>query len=534
MRVRLAQVSEFAAYDVLDVPLLVARSRKVVYVNDALLRTLGVPREELVGYVLGSDPELTRLVAPRELGASMRLLEALERGADAPRDWWVEIASAEGPVRTCVRTMKGRQEGELLFMLMDTPGSAESRRFREAMIGFAPALLRSPTEDEVLEQAIAFLREHQLYATVFHLRDGGLVHGKMNQDLEGVAAAEALYGQKLTEMVFPRAALPHLEESFATRRAVFHPDVFEIVRLMHRADVTAMLEARHPHMPAVDAPIFVEDRPWGWLALIGPNLTPSVAVTVELFVQLIGSALERARHFARAQGRLEELSRLQLELVERERLATLGQASAVVAHEVRNPLGAIINAVAVLHRDKGLRGDSAQVVRVIEEEAHRLDRLVSDLLVFARPMLVRPVPAELHDIVQRAAAALRMEQTDLHLQIHPAELPVRLLRADPDLLILAIQNLLRNAFQASPRGAEVRITVTADSERARVEVQDQGPGVPEAEAERIFAPFFTTRATGTGLGLAVVSRVAEAHQGRITVRRGRLGGAAFTLELPRA
>lgn len=525
-------VADFTAYDHLDVPVLISRSRKIVYANDALLRTMGVPRERLIGYVMGSDPLRTRLVAPGELGTALQLMDTMEQGGQAPRDWWVEIPLPGGTARTCVRAMRGREPGEFIFMLLDVPGLAEAREFSEAMIQTAQELLRGRTEGEVLRRAIAFLAHHRLLATVLYLTEDGIVHGPMHQNMDDVASAVRFYGKPIEQVVFPRTSLPHLEESLRTRRAKFHADIFTIVRSMHSKEMADFIESRSPHMPALDAPIFVEDAPYGVLAVMGPSLTPSMAISLELFVQLVGSAIERARHLERAEGRLAELQHLQRELVERERLATLGQASAVVAHEVRNPLGAIINAVAVLHRDRELRGDSAQVVRVIEEEAHRLDRLVSDLLVFARPMMARPVNCALRDVANRAVAPLRLERDDVTIEL---DLPENAdpVRADPDLLVLAVQNLVRNALQISPREGKVRLTCGVEAEQIRIAVHDQGPGVTEAEAGKIFAPFFTTRATGTGLGLAVVSRVAQAHQGRVTVSASPLGGALFMMELPK-
>ena len=117
--------------------------------------------------------------------------------------------------------------------------------------------------------------------------------------------------------------------------------------------------------------------------------------------------------------------------------------------------------------------------------------------------------------------------------VQPTSTPVRAW-VDPDLLQLALLNVLQNAVQASPPGAEVVVQVSADADRARVAVEDRGPGFSGELAARMFEPFFTTRASGTGIGLAVVRRVVEANSGVITLGRGEAGGGRFEMAFARA
>lgn len=226
------------------------------------------------------------------------------------------------------------------------------------------------------------------------------------------------------------------------------------------------------------------------------------------------------------------LQTAQDELVRRERLAALGEMSAVVAHEVRNPVAIIFNAVGQLRKRPEER---EKLLGIVEDEAERLKRMVSDLLEFARPTHVVLAVADLPQIVQGAGLAVRGEHEGepVALELELSDCPPRL-ECDERLVRQALVNLMTNALQASPRDARVEVTVTASDAEVAITVADHGPGIPDALESKIFTPFFTTRPTGTGLGLPVVQRIAEAHGGTLSHRPTPGGGATFELRLPRA
>ena len=227
------------------------------------------------------------------------------------------------------------------------------------------------------------------------------------------------------------------------------------------------------------------------------------------------------------------LNAAQEELIQRERLAALGEMSAVVAHEVRNPVSIIFNAVASMRKSPGKRDE---MIGIVEEEAGRLSQMVSDLLDFARPATVRMVEEPLAPIVASALEALRQASQD------PAGLPdvevafesdVPELLCDVRLLRQAIVNLVSNAIQSPDRKGPVKISIGFSSpERVHLRVIDDGAGVPADIADRIFRPFFTTRPTGVGLGLTVVERIVRAHGGELRHHPTPGGGATFEVELP--
>lgn len=263
-----------------------------------------------------------------------------------------------------------------------------------------------------------------------------------------------------------------------------------------------------------------------------------------LGVQL-ASQLERARLYDdanRLYGDLkrsyDELARTQAELVRHERLAALGELAAVMAHEVRNPLGVIFNSLTTLKRLVRLEGDAEMLIHIVGEEADRLNRIVGDLLDFVRPYeLTRKlvdVETLVMSAVDSAAQALAAPNVRVVTEV-PDGLPAFPL--DAHLVKQALVNLIVNAVQAMPKGGVVTVRASTESRGSgqwlRIDVSDQGVGLTPQVAERIFQPFFTTKATGTGLGLAVVKRIVDAHFGEVTASANDDGaGTTFTLRLP--
>ncbi|MFL5321913.1 MAG: ATP-binding protein [Myxococcaceae bacterium] len=247
--------------------------------------------------------------------------------------------------------------------------------------------------------------------------------------------------------------------------------------------------------------------------------------------------IERARLFEDLEGSYRELTVAQQELVKRERLAALGELSAVVAHEVRNPLGVIFNSVASLRRSTPATEEAQMLLRIVNEEAERLNRMVSDLLDFARPSEARFQPERLEPILVGAveAAARALPTSNVEVRVEPnASVPS--VPVDAELIRQAVVNLVVNAVQAMPRGGHVTLRTSraqrAGTEVVRIDVADDGPGMPPEVAGQVFQPFFTTRAAGTGLGLAVVKRIADAHRADVSVETQPGGGATFSLFLP--
>lgn len=232
-----------------------------------------------------------------------------------------------------------------------------------------------------------------------------------------------------------------------------------------------------------------------------------------------------------------ELASKDRELELRRRLAVLGELAAGVAHEVRNPLGAI-QLYSGLLRTQCARhqlGPALELIAKIEAGVEAIDAVVQDTLALApRDRQVRP--CRLADVLARAgdAAAGVLAARQVSLEVAGADPPVRV-QADPDGLQRVLLNLIVNAAEASPPGGRVRVEVSAGTgPEVEVRVLDRGPGLPEEIRHRIFDPFFTTKPHGTGLGLTIAHRLIEAYGGRLSAGNRPQGGAQFVLALPRA
>jgi len=254
--------------------------------------------------------------------------------------------------------------------------------------------------------------------------------------------------------------------------------------------------------------------------------------------ELVEKGAELRRRARQLRRSYEELREAQEELVRKEQLAVIGEIAAVVSHEVRNPLAIITNAVAGLRRGATSREDRDTLLAILEEEADRLNRLVGDLLRYARPLTVERQPLDLDGLVGRAVELARPhEQVKLELDDRvdrDASLPEVL--GDPNLLRQVFDNLVQNACQAMPTGGtlSVRVGVSEENEArgVSVEISDTGEGMDTQVRSRARTPFFTTRPGGTGLGLAICDRIVTAHGGIMAIKSRSGEGTTVSVFLP--
>ena len=215
-----------------------------------------------------------------------------------------------------------------------------------------------------------------------------------------------------------------------------------------------------------------------------------------------------------------------------ERLAALGQLSAGLAHELRNPLGTIKASAEMLARHVPQENPLAQeMAGFISSEVDRTNSLVTRFLDFARPLSPRKEPVELSLIIDRAIAAVERETKTVSIyKNYSPDLP--LVPMDPNLMQQVFYNLILNAAQASPEGATVTVKTKRSAELAEASVVDRGSGIAERNLETIFNPFFTTKAAGVGLGLPIVQKIVDEHGGRLTVDSEEGQGSTFRVYLP--
>ena len=232
----------------------------------------------------------------------------------------------------------------------------------------------------------------------------------------------------------------------------------------------------------------------------------------------------------------EELRKSEERFAQQERLAALGTLVGTVAHDVRNPLMAILAGLTMLEAKGALPPASAKAADLLRLGAEKINALMNELLEYARP---RPLALEetvVADLLLEAEQACELQARDRQVLLrfeHGGE-PGSIL-VDPLRIHQVLKNLLENAIQHSPSGGTVTVKVGVDPGGAMVlDVVDQGAGIPSQDLPRLFDPFFTRRQGGTGLGLAISLRITELHGGTLTASNGSEGGARFRMRLPSA
>jgi two-component system sensor histidine kinase PilS (NtrC family) len=227
-----------------------------------------------------------------------------------------------------------------------------------------------------------------------------------------------------------------------------------------------------------------------------------------------------------------------------ERLEAVAELSASLAHEIKNPLASIRSAVEQISKPSLARDDRMLLQRLVVSESDRLSRLLTEFLEFSGLRIGRREVLDLGSTARDCVALARQNPErpeGVELELLTPESPAWV-RGDRDLLHRAVFNLVLNAVQFSGPAGKVTVRVETirgrggerTREWVRLSVRDTGPGVPPEDLPRIFDPFYTRRAGGSGLGLAVVHRAVAAHEGTVTVDRAPGGGAEFVVDLPSA
>jgi PAS domain S-box-containing protein len=229
-----------------------------------------------------------------------------------------------------------------------------------------------------------------------------------------------------------------------------------------------------------------------------------------------------------------DLKAMEARLLERERLAAVGELAAMVAHEVRNPLAGIRGGCEILLEGYPAGEAKHDIGEEIIRQVDRLNRTVHDLLAFARPKAADPVPTDLHALMDRVIGNLRQDPATQGVTVERSYDPAfPIVAVDARQIEQVLINLLQNAFQAIGHRGTVSLATRANGDRVEIAVRDSGAGIAQDKMEHIFKPFFTTRSQGSGLGLAIVKKIVEAHGGAIRVESPPSGGALFTVALPR-
>ncbi len=234
---------------------------------------------------------------------------------------------------------------------------------------------------------------------------------------------------------------------------------------------------------------------------------------------------------------LSEIKRLQQRVKRSEKLAAIGELAAGVAHEIRNPLSSIRGFAQFLAKTLHDKPKEREYAQTMISEVDRINRVVTDLLTFARPMPATVAPTDVSALVAHCIRLAKAQADARQVSIHSRVADVSILPLDGNQLTQALLNLLLNAVQAADPGGRIEIGAELNVTDSRLVfwVEDDGHGIAQEKMEKIFEPFFTTRETGTGLGLSIVHKIVENHRGEIQVQcppAGKTRGCRFTIRIP--
>lgn len=282
-------------------------------------------------------------------------------------------------------------------------------------------------------------------------------------------------------------------------------------------------------------------------AIVADNAISGLAITdldlefLQLFANHSANAIESSRlteELARKVLDLRKAQQKQKEdqqtLLRMERLSVMGETSAIVAHELRNPLVAIGGFARALLRNLPEDDPNRQYAQIITEETTRLERIIHDLLDFIRPqkMMRKNMPPDtvVQEAVRKMRPTVESKDVDLDLDLRAGDTEVKI---HPGEIQQVLQNLVLNAIQAQPDGGRIRITSRALEGGVLIQVADEGPGVAKDVADKMFSPFYTTKSAGSGLGLTICAQIIKAHGGVLRGENLSEGGACFSFILPR-
>ncbi|HFZ1323472.1 TPA: two-component system sensor histidine kinase ZraS [Klebsiella aerogenes] len=234
------------------------------------------------------------------------------------------------------------------------------------------------------------------------------------------------------------------------------------------------------------------------------------------------------RRYRRSRQQLQEA------MARKEKLMALGHLAAGVAHEIRNPLSSIKGLAKYFAERTPPGGEAQELALVMAKEADRLNRVVSELLELVRPAHLNYQPVDINALIHHSLQLVSQDAQSRGIELQFTPRPeLTSIKADPDRLNQVLLNLYLNAMQAIGRDGVIHVSASeADRQRVKIVVKDSGKGMSDEELQAIFTPYFTTKADGTGLGLAVVQNIIEQHGGTIRAESQPGAGAIFTLWLP--
>ncbi len=421
-----------------------------------------------------------------------------------------------------VADLKAQALADVVLMLPS--GELLSTTFSEVQGDPAEFLL--PAEDAQSLTGLE-LREFELYGREFQAGYAPWVARGQALGVMGVAlpsnflvAAEST-SRNTFSLLFSISTISIIVVGYLLAQSISRP----ILRLRHMAQAVASGDLEQAS--GIRRPDEIGD-----LATAFDTMTEDLQARTAEAEQLYDEAVERNRQLEEMYVRLQAA---QQQLVQSEKLASVGQLSAGIVHDVKNPLGVIKGVAEELLEDKPAGSSEYESLQVIRDNASRANAIVTDMLTFARQtppaMLRRDLRETVEGSLRLTSYMLRKGKVELDMQIPPAPVTATF---DSQQIQQVIINLVQNAVQAMPDGGRLRVGLTRNDGQAVIEVEDTGIGITPENLPRVFDPFFTTKAEGqgTGMGLSVSYGIIGRHEGTIGVQSKVGEGSVFTIRLP--
>jgi PAS domain S-box-containing protein len=240
-------------------------------------------------------------------------------------------------------------------------------------------------------------------------------------------------------------------------------------------------------------------------------------------------------HYILVQRDITEFKNLEKKLYDSQKLAAVGQLSAGIAHEIRNPLSSIKMSLQILTKRMSPEGNDLKRFKIAEKEVDHLEMLVNNILAFAKPVEPKKAPADLSKVLEQAIALAEKGITDKKIEVQTEFADIPPVAVDAAMMADAILNVIRNAVEASKEYGKIKISLRYAYETRQsvvVEIKDDGSGIDAEDMPHIFNPFFTRKNYGTGLGLSLVKKIVDIHQGVIDIFSKKNEGTKVFIVLP--
>jgi len=291
-------------------------------------------------------------------------------------------------------------------------------------------------------------------------------------------------------------------------------------------------------------PLLVKDGPVG--VLVADNLFTHRTITdqdvqiVQTFANQANVAIENTRLSIRLEDKVRELARAHRELQENqerlmsaERLAAVGEMAATIIHEIKTPLVSIGGFARLIWKTLPSDDPNLEYLTIISEEVSRLERVIENLFILAKPGPPDVKPDNINDVVEKTLLLISEKTEGAHIEINMSlDFGMPTIGFDRNQLRQVLLNLLQNAIHAMPDGGTLNVTTRQKEAFVQVVVQDTGVGIPDEHLDKLFVPFFTTKPSGAGLGLSITHKILEDHNGFIEVTSQKDVGTTFVVNLP--